>query len=238
MPYSDAQPDTLFGAARQSPLPRLTAVERPLDAASLEAAAPLAWHIAENRHQQSALEALIRERFACDHGAQVSHFLTRLLGLWQNDLPQAAVGVQCADRASLFLETYLDTSIESALTTSFGQPVARESIVEIGNLACRRPGLQRALMLHLIEQLYHEGYTWLVFTATPAVRNGFRRLGLSASPLALADPARLSAQSREAWGRYYDLAPWVMGGSLVLAYANLEAQGLLPTRQREGIHVC
>ncbi|WP_168015153.1 thermostable hemolysin [Halomonas salinarum] len=237
MPYFDALPGPPFGAARQSPLPRLIAVERPLDAAGLEAAAPLVWHIAENRHQQSALETLVRERFACDHGAQVSHFLTRLLGLWQEELPQASVGVQCADRAPLFLETYLDASIESALTTSFGQPVARESIVEIGNLACRRPGLQRALMLHLIEQLYHEGYTWLVFTATPAVRNGFRRLGLSASPLALADPARLSAQSREAWGRYYDLAPWVMGGSLALAYANLEAQGLLPTRQRESIHV-
>lgn len=241
----EALPEALSGATlsgatlsglRPDPLPGLTSVARPLDAAGPQAAAPLSWHIAENRHQQSALETLIRERFASDHGARVSHFLPRLLGLWQGERPQAAIGAQCADEGPLFLESYLDTRIEAALAESAGQPVARASIVEIGNLACGRPGLQRALILHLIEQLHEEGYAWLVFTATPAVRNGFRRLGLSASPLALADPARLSAQSREAWGRYYDLAPWVMGGSLTLAYQSLEAQDLLPTRQPEGAH--
>jgi hypothetical protein len=219
------------------PLPGVSLAERSSDRSGLRTSAPLSWHIAENRHQRSALETLIRERFAGDHGARISHFLPRLLGLWQGELAQAAVGAQCADDAPLFLEAYLDTSIERALSESFGQPVDRSSIVEIGNLACNRPGLQRALILNLVEQLHDEGYVWLVFTATPAVRNGFRRLGLSASPLALADPARLSAQSREAWGSYYELVPWVMGGSLTLAYANLEAQGMLPSRQREGRHV-
>lgn len=223
------------------PLPGVSPAARSSDRSGLRTglrtSAPLSWHIAENRHQRSALETLIRERFAGDHGARISHFLPRLLGLWQGELAQAAVGAQCADDAPLFLEAYLDTSIERTLSESFGQPVDRSSIVEIGNLACNRPGLQRALILNLVEQLHDEGYAWLVFTATPAVRNGFRRLGLSASPLALADPARLSAQSREAWGSYYELVPWVMGGSLTLAYANLEAQGVLPSRQREGRHV-
>lgn len=231
-PPSGDLPGALSGS-----LPGVSSAERSSGRSGSQAGAPLSWHIAENRQQQSALETLIRERFACDHGAHVSHFLPRLLGLWQGELPQAAVGAQCADDAPLFLETYLDTSIERALGESFGQPVERASIVEIGNLACNRPGLQRALILNLVEQLHDEGYAWLVFTATPAVRNGFRRLGLSASPLALADPARLSAQSREAWGSYYDLVPWVMGGSLTLAYANLEAQGMLPSRQREDRHV-
>lgn len=235
-PSSGTLSGTLAGSL-PDPLPGVSSAERSSGSSGPQAVAPLSWHIAENRHQQSALEALIRERFACDHGARVSHFLTRLLGLWQGELPQAAVGAQCTDDTPLFLETYLDTSIERALSDSFGQPVDRSSIVEIGNLACSRPGLQRALILNLVEQLHEEGYAWLVFTATPAVRNGFRRLGLSASPLALADPARLSAQSREAWGNYYDLVPWVMGGSLALAYANLESQGLLPSRQREGSHV-
>ncbi|WP_192035604.1 thermostable hemolysin [Halomonas sp. YLGW01] len=241
MPCSHVQPDIhVQPDARILPDARRPGVSLPffpLDAADSPAAAPLAWQLAENRRQQAALERLIGERFASDHGARISHFLPRLAGLWQGECPQAAVGAQSADVGTLFLETYLDRPIEALLDEAFGQPVSRDGIVEIGNLACARPGLYRPLILHLIEQLYDEGHAWLVFTATPAVRNGFRRLGLSASPLALADPACLPPASRAAWGRYYDLVPWVMGGSLTLAHAQLASQGLLPSQAEENAHV-
>ena len=189
---------------------------------------PLAWHEARHWTQQRRLAHLIRRRFAEEHGAHITQLMPRLFGLWQGDHPQAAVGVRGAASGPLFQERYLDVSAESLLAKRFARPVARHQIAEIGNLASHRPGVQRTLFLHLVDQLGREGITWLLFTATPEVANGIRRLGLALEPLMVADPARLGAEQAD-WGRYYERRPWVMAGDLARAHQALAERGLLPS---------
>jgi hypothetical protein len=188
---------------------------------------PLAWREALHWLDRRRLEQLVRRCFAAEHGARIGHFLPRLFGLWQADRPLAAVGMRAAASGPLFQEHYLDASAETFLSRRLGQATSRDEIAEIGNLVSQRPGLQRSLYLHLVEQLAAEGIAWLLFTATPEVHNGIRRLGVDLHPLMPADPARLGAGQAE-WGRYYDRHPWVMAGDLRRAHRDLIDRGLLP----------
>lgn len=193
-----------------------------------------AWREATHREERHALERLIRRRFADDHGAAISHFLPRLFGLWQGAVPLAVVGVGHASEGSLFQERYLDSPAEVFLSAHLGQPVPRDALAEIGNLATRRHGLQGRLFVHLIDQLVAEGLGWVLFTATPAVANGLARLGIALVPLMPADPARLG-EAQADWGRYYTHHPQVMAGNLRRAHAELCDRGLLPA-PREVAH--
>ncbi|ATJ84538.1 thermostable hemolysin [Halomonas beimenensis] len=190
-------------------------------------APPLTWREARHGSDRQRLERLIQACFANEHHARITRFLPRLFGLWQGDTPLAAVGVKRAERTPLFQEGYLDAPAETCLSRALGVPVARREIVEIGNLASTRHGLQRHLFLHLIDQLASEGLRWVLFTAIPTVINGIRRLGIELLPLRIADPAWLG-EERADWGHYYDRHPWVMAGDLQLARERLRAAGLLP----------
>jgi len=189
---------------------------------------PLHWQEARHWTRRRRLEHLVRRRFAEEHGAVITHLLPRLFGLWQGDRPLAAVGVRSAAGGPLFQERYLDIAAERLLAERFARPVARHQVAEIGNLASRRPGLQRPLFLHLVDQLGREGIGWLLFTATPEVANGIRRLGLTLEPVMVADPARLGDDQAH-WGRYYERRPWVMAGDLTRAHRELAERGLLPS---------
>lgn len=195
--------------------------------ACLPAAPTLHWQEARHWTQRRRLAHLVRRRFAEEHDATVTQLLPRLFGLWQGGWPQAAVGVRSAASGPLFQERYLDIAAERLLAERFARPVARHQVAEIGNLASRRPGLQRPLFLHLVDQLGREGIGWLLFTATPEVANGIRRLGLTLEPVMVADPARLGTEQAQ-WGRYYQRRPWVMAGDLRRAHRELGERGLLP----------
>lgn len=209
---------------RSDPQPSLTTCRQP---PTEPCPPPLAWREAHHWRERRRLKRLVRRRFAAEHDARIDHFLPRLFGLWQADSPLAAVGMRAAIRGPLFQEHYLDKSAETFLSRHLGQATTRGEIAEIGNLASQRPGLQHPLYLHLVDQLAAEGIAWLLFTATPEVQNGIRRLGLDLHPLMPADPTRLGAGQAE-WGRYYDRQPWVIAGDLRRAHRNLIDRGLLP----------
>ncbi|MFN2332642.1 MAG: thermostable hemolysin, partial [Halomonas sp.] len=57
---------------------------------------PLRWQEALHWTQRRRLEHLIRRRFAEEHDARINHLLPRLFGLWQGELPEAAVGMRSA----------------------------------------------------------------------------------------------------------------------------------------------
>ena len=164
--------------------------------------------------QRADLEAFIARRFERAYGARLTHFLPHLLGLrgdgggWQ-----AAVGYAGAAEGPLFLEQYLDAPIEQVLAGKIERPVARERVVEVGNLAAVRAGLARVIIPALATRLREHGFEIAVFTATRELRNAFERLALGPLVLAPADPARLRGSAR-AWGRYYLHAPTVMGGRI------------------------
>jgi len=217
-------------APGQSPPPAPLAANAPVTAAF-----PLAWREGRHWYERRRLERLVRRGFAAEHGARIRHFLPRLFGLWQGGIPLAAVGAGRASGGPLFQEHYLDAPVEAFLSRYLGRPVSREAIAEIGNLVSLRRGLQRRLFVPLIDQLVAEDLEWVLFTATPTVANGIRRLGIELYPLQFADPARLGTE-QAAWGRYYEHHPCVMAGDLRRAHAVLTERGLLGPAHPEVDH--
>lgn len=171
---------------------------------------------------RAGLEAFITEAFFHTYGATVSHFSDTLIGCrdaageWI-----AAVGYSLAAAGPTFLEQYLDAPLEDEISQRLGRPVAREHIVEVGNLAgASHPGAARALIVRSTELLYDMGLHLVAFTAIPSLLNSFGRLRLQPQHLAPADPSRLPGAGRQ-WGTYYDNQPQVMFGDIRYGYEQL-----------------
>lgn len=173
-------------------------------------------HIDADSARRGEVEAFIREVFARHYGARVSTFAPNLLMLQQSGRIVAATGWRSARSDTLFLEHYLDCPIEQLLSQLAGQPVARERIVEVGNLAADRPGGSPQVIMALASDLDRRGYDWVVFTATRELIRIFTRLGLPLLALARADPARLGEAASD-WGSYYDTEPIVVAGRIDVA---------------------
>ena len=183
------------------------------------------------------IEGFIRQCFASSHGATVSHFMPRLFSLRtkRGDLI-AAFGLRAAHRSPLFLETYLDRPIDDLLQSRLGESVRREDIIEVGNLSALYPGAARWLIVALTAMLHDEGYKWVTFTGTSALRNGFSRLGLRPVELGAATLEHLPVADRANWGSYYDHAPMVMAGDITYGYRALLEQRNLAQLLRSGMN--
>jgi hypothetical protein len=169
----------------------------------------------------ASVRRFIRACFHSAYGADVCHFLPALLALRRGNALMAACGVRRASAAQLFLETYLDMPVEQALAERTGVPADRRGIVEVGNLSIAKPGASRLLIAHLTDYLHARGIAWTVFTAVPALRNNFLRLGIPLHVLADAEISRIPADERDAWGRYYEQRPIVCAVSVRDAWAAL-----------------
>lgn len=172
--------------------------------------------------RRQPVEDFIRDAYRSHYGARLSQlppYLFVLRGA-AGDI-QAASGVRPAREGKLFLEIYLDHPVEAAVATALGRPVERGEIVEVGSLAVTRAGYARLLIEHLTAFLHERSYRWVTFTAIPALRNAFHRLGLEPKPICVADPGRLGP-ARQEWGRYYDRCPVVMCGSIGEGYRRLK----------------
>jgi hypothetical protein len=180
--------------------------------------------IIESDHaDRSEVEAFIRATFYDVYQARIHNFMPHLIRLRtiHNHLV-AAVGYRDAAKHRLFLEKYLDRPIEDVLSVHVGQPVRRQDIVEVGNLADAAPGGARAAIIILTAFLHSAGYRWVVFTGVPKLRNAFGRLGLDPIELTHADPMRLTAAERREWGSYYAGQPVVMGGDIRQGFESLD----------------
>lgn len=163
---------------------------------------------------RAELESFVRAAFARRHGASVRSLMPELLSLRDaHGRLRGVIGLRAAAAGPLFLEQYLDQPIEQALAARVGRAVAREEIVEIGNLAgasCRAAvGMVAALPRWLVERHYR----WIVFTATRQVREILAGFGAPLVELAVADPSRI-AQGADEWGEYYSTDPRVFAGYL------------------------
>jgi len=204
---------------------------------------PLRLAPATTEEGRLALEEFIRKRFAERYGANVRHFMPRLFGLESPDgALHAAVGCRSASEQPLFLERYLADGIEHAIRERCATRVSRPEIVEVGNLATRRPATARLLIVELAWVLSAQGFRWVAFTATPSLLNSFVRLGLTPTLIGPADPARLGDERCD-WGSYYDSRPQIVVGEILqgcrphrrgtdpLAIAP-DAQAMAPPSQR------
>jgi hypothetical protein len=180
-------------------------------------------HVGAGSSRRQETESFIRTIFARRYGADVTAFAPNLMLFEQNQRAIAATGWRPAQNETLFLERYLDLPIEAAMAQLAGQPVQRERIAEVGNLAAEKHGSSIQVIVTLSEHLHRLGHEWVVFTATQELIGIFSRLGIPLLALAPADPSRLGDGARD-WGRYYDTKPIVVAGKIRIA---LERAGRL-----------
>jgi len=179
------------------------------------------------------LERFIRNSYRLAYGAHVKQFMPLLVSIRnaKGDL-LAVCGFRHAGEEKLFLETYLDEPIEIGLTSKSGGNVARDDIVEVGNFAAFRPGMSRHMIAVLAAYIHETGAKWIVFTATPGIRNAWTRLGIELIQVCKASKERLDPACREEWGSYYDGSPYVMACNVPENYSllldNLKLVELLP----------
>ena len=179
----------------------------PLQGARLEFLAP-------GDEGRGELERFIHDTYARAYGADLRRFLPLLIGLRDRQgRPLAAMGIRAARDERLLLEHYLDAPVEEVIAERRGVAVARDSVVELGNLAVAHAGAARWMIVALNAYLGGAGFQWVTLTAVPALRNAFARLDLPLTPLAEADGARLG-EERAVWGRYYETHPVVMAGDI------------------------
>lgn len=167
--------------------------------------------------RRKQVEQFIAGRFLKVHGARLSSFMPVLIALFdENGGVRAAAGIRNAAVEALFLEYYLDTSIEQAISSNAGQPLAlpsRDRIVEIGNLASIDRRASRRLFKILSGILLAEKFEWAVFTGCTALHRMFTTLGIETVNLGLALQSRLPVD-QQTWGGYYEDSPRVVAGKV------------------------
>lgn len=161
--------------------------------------------------ERAAVETYIHERFSAVHHAQVSHFLPNIISLRCGGEYSAAVGLAPASSGQLFAEQYLAAPIEQVISDKLGLQVAREEIVEIGNLVSTWKGSSLLLFIVIGEVLERLGYHYVLFTGTREVKALLARLHYSPLVLAAANPSVLP-DGGASWGSYYQNQPQVMFG--------------------------
>lgn len=177
--------------------------------------------------QRESLREFIRQQFHHHHGARITAFHPLLLTLSCLGNYRAALGIRCAAADHLFLEHYLDDTADRVLSSALkGHPVARDQIVEIGNLVSTLNGATQLLFLVLVAMLHRAGYPWVMFTATPQVQRSIARLGFAVTPLCRADPERVPGGAKQ-WGRYYDNVPEVIAGDIRASMAICDRSRLM-----------
>jgi hypothetical protein len=120
---------------------------------------------------------------------------------------ECAAGVRFSEH-DFFSECYLDLPVEIALQHRFGLPVQRSRIIEVCNLAGRKPGRSQSFIASFIEFAESDEFDWVIFTATKSLRALLERGGLRMTQLARAERFRVANPSD--WGNYYEHDPRVM----------------------------
>lgn len=155
----------------------------------------------------------VDEKFRRAYGAEGAAGYGDYSVVGRNGAIGAALGYRRAGAQPLFLEAYLDRPIEVPVSEALRRPVAREAIVEIGNLAADNAWSMISLWGEAANDLGGSSEV-VVATLTASLRRMFARIGVPLRELAPADPARLGAAAKE-WGGYYLTDPRVCAGSIV-----------------------
>ena len=173
--------------------------------------------IDEKHALRQQVEQFIARRFFEVHGARLSVFMPVLIALFgENDEILAAVGIRSAATEVLFLEYYLDTSIEGSIACNADQLMVvpeRDRIVEIGNLASIDRRASRKLFQILAGLLDTENFEWAVFTGCTSLHRMFSTLGIETIDLGRALQSRLPVD-QQTCGGYYEDSPRVVAGKV------------------------
>lgn len=162
----------------------------------------------ENRAQ---VERFIQVMFKRKHNASVSIFMPDIIRVINPDNSiVAACGLRLAKESSLFLERYLEQSVEHTLSEITGESISRNSIVEVGNLAVADPLSLEVLASKISWYLKRSRANWAVFTGIPILRNSLTKLGYKIVIIGEASSSGFSDEELAIWGTYYDNKPLIM----------------------------
>lgn len=114
-----------------------------------------------------------------------------------------AAGYRGAEQGRLFLENYLPQPIENYFDC------ARHEIVELGSLASQEPGYSDMLFCFIASQMKVQKRKVAVITATTALLNHLKGIGLSPMILGPAERHMLTEAEQHRWGSYYNTTPQV-----------------------------
>jgi hypothetical protein len=163
---------------------------------------------------RDSAEAFVRNAYHRVHGARIATFFPNLLLLQGRDgSTKVAAGYRRAGVAPLFLERYLTSPIDVAISARFRVTVRRGDLVEVGNFASTSALQARRFMSELPAHLLKERFVWIAFTATATMRGLLDDIG---APYSMLGTARWcpSPDDVDHWGRYYDDDPRVIVGHL------------------------
>jgi len=160
------------------------------------------------------LEQFVSSCFRHAFEADIHSHLPYFLSAYNNDNLAAALGFEpIQNDKPIFLEQYLESAIEDAISLKSNEIVSRQKIVELGNLSSAKRGFSEVLFIVIAAILHKAGYEWVVFTATQQVQKLVDKLKLDTLEVCEADPLKL-ADKGQSWGSYYDNKPKVLAGNL------------------------
>lgn len=177
---------------------------------------------AQEGTERREVEAFIEGIYAKTYGALIAqHYPTLISVRDKNGRVLAALGFRDAAKHAVFLEHYMDTPVEEGVSAALGYSVARQRIVEVGNLASAGHGAAVFLFIALMAYLDGMGYSHIVLTGTRFLRSYFQKLGLDPRDMGPADPARLPDHGAS-WGSYYATEPRLITGNIHASYTRLQ----------------
>ena len=179
---------------------------------SLHSAGDIAVTMHDNAsHERIKLEQFVKTLFKRSHDADIQYFMPDLMALTgDNGMLMAVCGLRKADQEPLFLERYLQFSIERTISSIEGDAVSRSTITEIGNLAVARPENIRCLLASINLYLHNSNTDWAVFTGIRTLKNALIKLNIPVLSLGQANIEAIPLNERSDWGSYYDEKPEVM----------------------------
>lgn len=177
---------------------------------------------ANHSQERRAVEAFIEGIYAKTYGAVIAQHYPMLVSVQdKTGRILAALGFRAAGTHTVFLEHYMDAPVEHAVSGAFKCEIARQQIVEVGNLGSAGHGAAIFLFVALMAYLQRMGFSHLVLTGTNRLRGYFEKLGVDPRDMGAADPHRLPDQG-VSWGSYYKTDPRLIAGDIACSYARLQ----------------
>jgi len=182
----------------------------------------------EPSDEKTEVNKHVKQCFAQSYGADIDTFEPYILSTYDDKGINATIGFQpAATKKPLFLESYLEGSIEEELTIVLSQDIKRHQVVEVGNLSSSHKGsASRILFILSVAILQQAGFKWVTFTATKQVQKLLGKLNLTTTSICEADPLKLADKGAK-WGSYYADKPMVVVGNLNDAIAELQSHKVI-----------
>ncbi|MFE0510523.1 thermostable hemolysin [Streptomyces sp. NPDC058964] len=168
---------------------------------------------------------LVQDVFAAQYDARIRPNPDAFLAYFEtaeddSESALACAGLSFPEQDGILLERYLDAPVEKIIADELGSPVAREQILQIGNIASVRASAGGEIIKALPLVMACLGRPYAVMTMTGRLAMLMQRLGVVFHPLVDASRDRLTPEEAAQWGSYYDTRP-------VVGWAEAAAQSTL-----------